>query len=479
MIRYVSILLMLLSAPCFSAWPDDSICRVQSTSISSVADGTGEIVGMTDTSMLMMTTAHVILIDSSIQAIWADGLVQQGKLLSVDRDKELAIFTVPLLTTKMPLVLGRSLKEHASYVGKGYIGSGVPRKLATVEGKFTNTKEPFFELDKPNEQGTSGGPVFDDSGRMIGVMVARDNKLKTTIAVNADTIAKFLAPYKHQVAVKNARLDSNDVELTRLLRSRRTIQVKKPAIPYQAPVHKNEVVVEHVNQVEQVVEDADEEPQFNFPVQTDDLDYATGIQEEVNEQVNEIGGASADVEKPDTTALPDPVTPPQTNETSAPVDDTKPAKTEDKLDAIAAAQATLLQTINNNVSNSNVDLTPVVNALHDSTAQMNQIVSLLNEIKTQGSTPTPPTVEKAPLPLVLVTSTFLCNDCPGVEAKAKEIRDKKGINIRIVKLDGVLNGLTPEQKTNIKLTGVPVLYDFGANRTIVGSVACLEFLSSL
>lgn len=126
-----------------------------------------------------------------------------------------------------------------------------------------------------------------------------------------------------------------------------------------------------------------------------------------------------------------------------------------------------------------VDFAPVINAIQANKPDFTQVMQLLQEIKQQGSTPIVLPAPKVAQPYVLVTSNFLCDDCPGVVAKAKEVRDKKGINIRIVKLDGALSGLSPDQKASIKLDGVPVLYDFGASRTIVGSTAVLEFLNSL
>lgn len=220
--------------------------------------------------------------------------------------------------------------------------------------------------------------------------------------------------------------------------------------------------------------------------------------------------------QPDRPILPNtPLTPETTNPiipTVAPVVfDDKLQKLEEKLTAAIneqkAAQEKLIaqitqftQNIQNNNNAAKVDLSPIllaiqamankpsqqidlkpildaITALNTNKPDSTAVLALLNQIKEQTTQPTPPTVTSSPL--VLVTSDVLCESCSGVTAKARELRDKKGLDIRLVKLTGVLRGLSAEQKANLKLEGVPCLYDFKESRTIVGADPILEYLNSL
>ncbi len=481
MIRLIALLLTLITSTCFAEWPGDSICRVQSQSLVGISDATGVVVGATDKEMAILTAAHAVLHDGTTRVMWTDDIVQTGKLIGIYREKDLALFSVPLIPGKVPVVSGQTLKENGPFIGKGFAGLGVPTKLSTNKGPFKQFKDERLEFSPANEHGTSGGPVFDKKERMVGLMVSHRLADGVTVAVTGQDIQRFMAAYGQYVAVsKVPKVENNDEELTQLFR-RRTFKVPKSQQPAKKPCkddHKVDVVVqENVVVEEDNNADEDDEPTFNFPVQTDDLDYATEIQNEVNEQT----GDGMYSEEDDT---PEP-TPPQEapDEDKPPVTvppPTQPVKEEQKLDEVLAATQSLQQTINNINTTQAVNFQPVLDAITANKTDNTQVVQLLNDIKSQLDKPTVPVVDsKAVQPLVLVTSNFLCNDCPGVVAKARDVRDKKGINIRIVKLDGALSGLTPEQAGKIKLDGVPVMYDFRANRTIVGPEACLEFLNSL
>lgn len=463
MVRLFSLLLLLIASTCHAAWPEDSICRVQATPpVGKVNNGTGEVVGVTGDRMLILTMHHVIEDNEKVSAVWADGTVQQGKVVARSKEKDLAAFTVPIIPSKMPVVLGSSFDSKQTFTGKGFPGGGAPKAkdLATVTGKHTWSDALKFKFTGWHEAGMSGGPVFDSKHRMVGVIKARYSKPKLTEAIKIDQINAFLKPLIQKVDVKQ----DGEVELSRFFGNRRTVRVQQP-VRYSNKKPDKIVVEEQQQQVDVVVEDDDDaEPVFNSPVQNDDIDYVEQINNEVEQQVNEIdngndgGGNEPDQNdnKPDDNETPT-ATPPQPN------------REEQKLDQI-------IQQITNINNQQATNLQPVIEAINANKPDNSQLIALLEQILANQ---TKPAQEKAAPVYVLVTADFLCDDCPGVLAKAREVRDKKGINIRIVKLDGALTGLPPEQLKNIRLSGVPALFEFGSARTYVGSSECLDFLSTL
>lgn len=141
-----------------------------------------------------------------------------------------------------------------------------------------------------------------------------------------------------------------------------------------------------------------------------------------------------------------------------------------------------------------IDLKPVIDAINANKLDMTQLLQVLMEIKNQNQNHVitlPPVTSDIPIPtvavgeakvsdqpIIVVTASFLCDGCDSVVSKAKEAKQKSGRNIKFIKLDGALKGLDNADK-KIKLDGVPVIYDFQANRSIVGTADCLSFLNSL
>lgn len=148
------------------------------------ASGSGFIVGMNDTELLIATNNHVIANAIKIEITFIDDTVLEAIVKGTDEIADLAIIAVPLenisadtLSSIRIATLGNSeevrLGEMAIAIGNalgygqsvtvGYI-SAKDREV-TVDG---NTMI-LLQTDAAINGGNSGGPLFNDRGEVIGI----------------------------------------------------------------------------------------------------------------------------------------------------------------------------------------------------------------------------------------------------------------------------------------------------------------------
>ncbi len=140
------------------------------------AAGSGFII---DKSGLIVTNNHVIANSNSITVILHDGTSLQAKLIGADKKTDLAILKVETDIELKPVEWGNSDKAK---VGNWALAIGNPFGLATtvtlgiVSAKARDINagpfDDFIQTDAPINRGNSGGPLFDLSGKVIGVNTA-------------------------------------------------------------------------------------------------------------------------------------------------------------------------------------------------------------------------------------------------------------------------------------------------------------------
>jgi serine protease Do len=127
---------------------------------------------------LILTNAHVVERTAAIHVRRPDGVDVDTALVGTDSDSDLALVRISDSTGLVPAPLGDSDQiEVGSYV----VAIGSPRGFHhTVTAGVLSAKErglddsglEFLQTDAAVNPGSSGGPLFDLSGRVIGVITA-------------------------------------------------------------------------------------------------------------------------------------------------------------------------------------------------------------------------------------------------------------------------------------------------------------------
>ncbi len=138
--------------------------------------GSGFIV---DPDGYVVTNHHVIEQAEKIQVIMNDGERYDAKLVGSDSKTDLAMLKID---TDRPLPYARFGDSDSTRIGDWVIAIGNPFGLGgtattgivSARGRDIQSGpfDDFLQVDAPINQGNSGGPLFDLSGRVIGVNTA-------------------------------------------------------------------------------------------------------------------------------------------------------------------------------------------------------------------------------------------------------------------------------------------------------------------
>jgi serine protease Do len=130
-----------------------------------------------DTDGLIMSTTHGLKGLEEIQVILYDGRKLKGKLIKFDREKDLALVQIATkLDSAVSLATGRNLLGMGERVysvgcpvdliGTVYSGivNGPPRRVERMS---------YWQVNMEIHHGSSGSPVFDVSGNLVGIVKGR------------------------------------------------------------------------------------------------------------------------------------------------------------------------------------------------------------------------------------------------------------------------------------------------------------------
>ena len=138
--------------------------------------GTGFIV---DANGTIVTNAHVVGTESTVQVQFADDETVTGRVGGVDRSSDLAVVKITTSRTLKPLALADSSAVKTGQLAVA-IGSPFGLSQTTTAGIVSGTGrhiqapdgfqiDSVIQTDAPINPGNSGGPLLDATGRVIGV----------------------------------------------------------------------------------------------------------------------------------------------------------------------------------------------------------------------------------------------------------------------------------------------------------------------
>ncbi|MEH2522531.1 MULTISPECIES: trypsin-like peptidase domain-containing protein [unclassified Bradyrhizobium] len=121
-----------------------------------------------------MTTSHLVRGGEKIEVTTDDGNIYPAKLVGADPKTDLALlkidgekeFPVAQIADKAPRIGARVLAVGNPFGLGGTVTAGiVSARARNILGPYND----FIQIDAPVNQGSSGGPTFDVSGKVIGI----------------------------------------------------------------------------------------------------------------------------------------------------------------------------------------------------------------------------------------------------------------------------------------------------------------------
>jgi S1-C subfamily serine protease len=139
--------------------------------------GTGVIVADDGT---IITAAHVIADASAVVVTYADGTLTRATVLSANKQMDIALLTPARLPQiVVPATLGGAVGIGAPVVAIGNplgltdsVSSGVVSGLDRNADTDTGKRSGLIQFDAAVNPGSSGGPLLDGRGMVVGIVVA-------------------------------------------------------------------------------------------------------------------------------------------------------------------------------------------------------------------------------------------------------------------------------------------------------------------
>ena len=222
------------------------------SSVRSTSTGTGIVV---DRDGLVLTNEHVVRQCDAFQVVREGNRILKATLRVSDTTKDLALLAVDERFPIAALLRADStpkLGEAVTIVGyplvsvlsaQPNVGFGHVNSILGLRGDTAQ-----MQIDVSIQHGNSGGPVFDEAGNVIGVVVSKLNALKfaqrtgdlaqnINFAIRGDVVRSFLesnnvkfASSSASVKLENTEIASRGAAVTVLVRC---VRDPSPATPTQ------------------------------------------------------------------------------------------------------------------------------------------------------------------------------------------------------------------------------------------------------
>lgn len=200
------------SNPIYDSLPNDvkphpSVVRIIAPEDGAIAYGSGTLVGVRDDHGLVVTNWHVVRDATGlVEVVFPDGFRSHARPLKVDQDWDLAALViwrpnvVPVKIATQPPRPGDVLTIHGYGRGKYRIATG---RCTTYYSPQPNFPHEMLELDVEARQGDSGGPIFNQSGELAGVLFGAGQGC--TMGSFAPRVRNFLAAVAPDLDQSNAQ----------------------------------------------------------------------------------------------------------------------------------------------------------------------------------------------------------------------------------------------------------------------------------
>ena len=164
--------------------------RVQPQEYEAPASGSGVIVGMTDSQIIILTNNHVVESSASLSVTFNDTETVEAAIKGTDSSKDLAIISVDKSKVKKEILdnikeskLGNSdnvkVGEPVVAIGNALgIGQSVTTGIVSAKDREItdlNNSSKLIQTDAAINPGNSGGALINLQGELIGINVAKSS----------------------------------------------------------------------------------------------------------------------------------------------------------------------------------------------------------------------------------------------------------------------------------------------------------------
>ena len=187
--------------------PHPAVVRIIVPEDGSTAFGSGTLVGVRDQHGLVVTNWHVMRdAVGMVEVVFPDGFRSHARPVKVDRDWDLAALVIwrpaaePVKIAAQPPRPGELLTIHGYGRGKYRVATG---HCTTYYSPQPNFPHEMVELDAEARQGDSGGPIFNQSGELAGVLFGAGQG--TTMGSFAPRVRYFLSAVAPDIDQANSQ----------------------------------------------------------------------------------------------------------------------------------------------------------------------------------------------------------------------------------------------------------------------------------
>ena len=184
--------------------------------------GSGFVV---DASGFVVTNNHVVEKAREIYVSFADGRRRAATLVGVDRKSDLALLRVPAGSTSQALPLGDSDDtkpgDWVLAIGNPFgLGGSVSAGIVSARNRQldSETYDDFIQTDAAINRGSSGGPLLNLKGEVVGVNSAlispNGGSAGVSFAIPANTLRFVVSRLKAKGNVQRGWIGANVLDLT-------------------------------------------------------------------------------------------------------------------------------------------------------------------------------------------------------------------------------------------------------------------------